>query len=41
MLAETENMAGNIQTTQEVVELILDSNRNQLLTLDLKTSIAT
>jgi len=27
---------GNVQSTQEIVELILDSNRNALLALDLK-----
>jgi magnesium transporter len=26
----------NVQSTQEIVELILDSNRNSLLALDLK-----
>lgn len=31
----------NVQSTQEIVELILDSNRNALLTLDLKVSIGT
>lgn len=31
----------NIQSTQEIVELILDSNRNALLALDLQVSIAT
>ncbi|OJA20853.1 hypothetical protein AZE42_11489 [Rhizopogon vesiculosus] len=31
----------NVQSTQEIVELILDSNRNALLALDLKVSIAT
>ena len=28
-----------MQTTQEIVELILDSNRNALLTLDLKVIV--
>jgi magnesium transporter len=28
----------NVQSTQEIVELILDSNRNALLALDLKVS---
>lgn len=27
---------GNVQSTQEIVELILDTNRNSLLALDLK-----
>ena len=31
----------NVQSTQEIVELILDSNRNALLALDLKISILT
>lgn len=30
-----------MQSTQEIVELILDSNRNALLALDLKVSIVT
>ena len=30
-----------MQSTQEIVELILDSNRNALLALDLKVSILT
>lgn len=34
-------MVANVQNTQEIVELILDSNRNALLALDLKTGIAT
>ncbi|TRM60357.1 hypothetical protein BD626DRAFT_505084 [Schizophyllum amplum] len=38
---EAQNMQNNVQSTQEIVELILDSNRNALLTLDLKVSIAT
>ncbi|KAF5340238.1 hypothetical protein D9611_007871 [Ephemerocybe angulata] len=38
---EAENIEANVQSTQEIVELILDSNRNALLTLDLKVSIAT
>ncbi|KAF8191144.1 magnesium transporter [Pholiota molesta] len=38
---EAENIENNVQSTQEIVELILDSNRNQLLALDLKVSIAT
>lgn len=29
----------NVQSTQEIVELILDSNRNALLTLDLKVRL--
>ncbi|KII91320.1 hypothetical protein PLICRDRAFT_51492 [Plicaturopsis crispa FD-325 SS-3] len=38
---EAENIESNVQSTQEIVELILDSNRNQLLALDLKVSIST
>ncbi|KZP17489.1 cora-domain-containing protein [Athelia psychrophila] len=38
---EAENIENNVQSTQEIVELILDSNRNQLLALDLKVSIMT
>ncbi|KAL1668693.1 cora-domain-containing protein, partial [Schizophyllum commune] len=38
---EAQSMQSNVQSTQEIVELILDSNRNALLTLDLKVSIAT
>ena len=32
-------MQTNVQSTQEIVELILDSNRNALLALDLKVGI--
>lgn len=38
---EAETIEGNVQSTQEIVELILDTNRNSLLALDLKVSIAT
>ncbi|KAJ7054521.1 hypothetical protein C8F01DRAFT_1163681 [Mycena amicta] len=38
---EAESIATNVQSTQEIVELILDSNRNALLSLDLKVSIVT
>ncbi|KIJ99095.1 hypothetical protein K443DRAFT_680247 [Laccaria amethystina LaAM-08-1] len=38
---EAENIESNVQSTQEIVELILDANRNALLALDLKVSIAT
>jgi len=34
-------LQANVQSTQEIVELILDSNRNALLALDLKVSIGT
>ncbi|KAH9943565.1 cora-domain-containing protein [Amylocystis lapponica] len=38
---EAENIQTNVQSTQEIVELVLDSNRNSLLALDLKVSIIT
>ncbi|PCH44789.1 cora-domain-containing protein [Wolfiporia cocos MD-104 SS10] len=38
---EAENIQSNVQSTQEIVELVLDSNRNALLALDLKISIMT
>ncbi|GLB39095.1 putative transporter [Lyophyllum shimeji] len=38
---EAESIQSNVQSTQEIVELILDSNRNALLALDLQVSIAT
>jgi len=38
---EAENIQSNVQSTQEIVELILDSNRNALLSLDLQVSIWT
>ncbi|EKM56971.1 uncharacterized protein PHACADRAFT_93070 [Phanerochaete carnosa HHB-10118-sp] len=38
---EAENIHSNVQSTQEIVELILDSNRNALLALDLRVSIVT
>ncbi|KAH7908649.1 Mg2+ transporter protein cora-like protein [Hygrophoropsis aurantiaca] len=38
---EAESIESNVQSTQEIVELILDSNRNALLALDLKVSIGT
>ncbi|KDN53546.1 cora-domain-containing protein [Tilletiaria anomala UBC 951] len=41
VVSETDNLQSNIGSTQEIVELILDSNRNQLLALDLKISITT
>jgi magnesium transporter len=41
LVNEAENIHGNVQSTQEIVELILDSNRNALLALDLKVSIGT
>ncbi|SPO28822.1 related to LPE10 - strong similarity to Mrs2p [Ustilago trichophora] len=41
VVAETTQLHSDISNTQEVVELILDNNRNKLLALDLKTSIVT
>lgn len=38
---EVANLDNNVQSTQEIVELIIDSNRNALLALDLQVSIAT
>ncbi|KAK1223976.1 magnesium ion transporter [Marasmius sp. AFHP31] len=38
---EVANLESNVQSTQEIVELIIDSNRNALLALDLQVSIAT
>ncbi|KAF8734808.1 transporter, partial [Rhizoctonia solani] len=38
---EAETTISNVQSTLEIVELILDSNRNALLALDLKVSIGT
>ncbi|KZT00669.1 Mg2+ transporter protein cora-like protein [Laetiporus sulphureus 93-53] len=38
---EAESIQSNVQSTQEIVELLLDSNRNALLALDLKVSIWT
>ncbi|EJT99317.1 cora-domain-containing protein [Dacryopinax primogenitus] len=38
---EASTMMGNVQSTQEIVELILDSNRNALLALDIKIAILT
>ncbi|TDL22060.1 cora-domain-containing protein [Rickenella mellea] len=37
---ESDNIANNVSSTQEIVELILDSNRNALLALDLKVRSA-
>jgi len=38
---EAQSIESNVQSTQEIVELVLDSNRNALLALDLQVSIAT
>lgn len=34
-------MQANVRHTEDIIELILDSNRNSLLGLDLRVSIAT
>ncbi|CEH17736.1 cora-domain-containing protein [Ceraceosorus bombacis] len=39
LIAQSEAMSSNIDGTREIIDLILDNNRNQLLTLDLRTSI--
>lgn len=36
MLTNFRHQQSNVQSTQEIVELVLDSNRNELLALDLK-----
>ena len=41
VLLLTLHPQSNVQSTQEIVELILDANRNALLALDLKISILT
>lgn len=41
VIAEIEQIHANVSNTQEIVELMLDSNRNRLLALDLRTSIIT
>ncbi|ESK96392.1 inner membrane magnesium transporter mrs2 [Moniliophthora roreri MCA 2997] len=41
IVSEVGNIENNVQSTQEIVELILDSNRNALLGLDLQVSILT
>lgn len=41
IVTEADALDANVSSTQEIVELILDSNRNALLALDLKVSIAT
>ncbi|KAH9812287.1 hypothetical protein DFH28DRAFT_979342 [Melampsora americana] len=38
---EGKSILTNIKSTEEIIELILDSNRNTLLALDLKVSIGT
>ncbi|EJD54666.1 cora-domain-containing protein [Auricularia subglabra TFB-10046 SS5] len=41
IVTESDSAMSNVTSTQEIVDLILDSNRNALLTLDLKVSIMT
>ena len=41
IVSEVENLSANVSATEAIVELILDSNRNELLALDLKVSIGT
>ncbi|BEI81877.1 hypothetical protein CcaverHIS002_0210370 [Cutaneotrichosporon cavernicola] len=41
VVSEIDTTAANMQSTQEVAELMLDSGRNELLALDIKVSMAT
>lgn len=41
IVSEIDTTVANMQSTQEVAELMLDSGRNALLALDIKVSIAT
>ncbi|KAH7100096.1 cora-domain-containing protein [Auriculariales sp. MPI-PUGE-AT-0066] len=41
IVTESESAKANVTSTQEIVDLILDSNRNELLALDLRVSIMT
>ncbi|KAI8456811.1 hypothetical protein BY996DRAFT_4579143, partial [Phakopsora pachyrhizi] len=41
ILHEGRSLLTNIKSTEEIIELILDSNRNKLLALDLKVSMTT
>ncbi|CAD6577059.1 MAG: magnesium ion transporter [Cyphobasidiales sp. Tagirdzhanova-0007] len=41
IVSEADSIVGDLHQTQDVIELILDSSRNALLTLDLQASIAT
>ncbi|KAM0748912.1 cora-domain-containing protein [Meredithblackwellia eburnea MCA 4105] len=41
IVSEVEGLNANVRTTEDIIELILDSNRNTLLGLDLKVSICT
>ncbi|GJN93504.1 hypothetical protein Rhopal_006561-T1 [Rhodotorula paludigena] len=41
IVSEVETLSANVRHTEDIVELILDANRNSLLGLDLRVSIAT
>lgn len=41
IVSEVDTTVANMQSTQEIAELMLDSGRNALLALDVKISIAT
>ncbi|SGY14773.1 BQ5605_C013g07099 [Microbotryum silenes-dioicae] len=41
IVSEVEILSANVRSTEDIIELILDSNRNSLLGLDLRVSIAT
>ncbi|GMK59247.1 hypothetical protein CspeluHIS016_0702620 [Cutaneotrichosporon spelunceum] len=41
VISDIDTTAANMQSTQEVAELMLDSGRNELLALDIKVSMAT
>lgn len=41
IVSEVETLEANVRHTEDIIELILDSNRNSLLGLDLRVSIAT
>ncbi|BGO94321.1 hypothetical protein NBRC10512_002770 [Rhodotorula toruloides] len=41
IVSEVETLEANVKHTEDIIELILDSNRNSLLGLDLRVSIAT
>lgn len=41
IVSEVDTTVANMQSTQEIAELMLDSGRNALLALDVKISVAT
>ncbi|WFC97049.1 Inner membrane magnesium transporter MRS2 [Malassezia brasiliensis] len=41
VVAEIDNMYANVNNTQEIAELMLDSNRNRILSLELRIGIVT